>query len=239
MAPVVPAGTSLTFVVNEEVSTSDHQVGHTFTSTLAGDGMGVDGATAAPAGSIGRWVVTEATNDIAQGKSVLGMKLEAVSVNGTWYPVVATVTEAELPTDQKDSNTETAAKIGRRAHDPGRFGHAQAGRADHRVAGRASDAVSQLTSGRPSPGRTRSQASAATTERAAAMWSAYSHPIMVARIGVSAGDTSPPTLLPMFMIPPAVPLRVPDTDISVLYVRWDSVRRSERVGWRRTLQTSE
>lgn len=112
VAPVVPAGTSLTFVVNEEVSTSDHQAGHTFTSTLAGDGMGVDGATAVPAGSIGRWVVTEATNDNAQGESVLAMKLEAVSVNGTWYPVVATVTEAELSSDQKDSNTKTAAKIG-------------------------------------------------------------------------------------------------------------------------------
>jgi len=111
-APVLPAGTTLTFLVSEEVSTSDHQAGHTFTSTLTGDGMGVDGATAVPAGSVGRWVVTESTKDNGQGESVLAMKLDAISVHGTWYPVAATVTAAELSSDQKDSNTETAAKIG-------------------------------------------------------------------------------------------------------------------------------
>ncbi len=111
-APVVPVGTSLTFIVGEKISTSDHEAGHTFTSILEGDAMGVDGATALPAGTIGRWIVTESTDDDGQGAAVLAMRLEAIDVGGAWYPVTATVTEAQLSTDQKDSNTETAAKIG-------------------------------------------------------------------------------------------------------------------------------
>ena len=60
-----------------------------------------------------------------------------------------------------------------------------------------------------------SQSNAATTERAAATWRAFSQPTAAASTGVSAGEMSPPTLLPMFMTPPAVPLRRPAIPVIV------------------------
>lgn len=111
-ARVVAAGTTLTFTMNEEVSTSDHKAGHTFTTALASDALGADGAVVVPSGAIGHWVVTESTDDNGQGEAVLAVKLESIEVGGTSHPVTATVTDAELSTDKRDSKTETAAKIG-------------------------------------------------------------------------------------------------------------------------------
>src|SRR5271157_4248191 len=45
--------------------------------------------------------------------------------------------------------------------------------------------------------------------------SALFHPRCAARMGVSAGEMSPPILLPRFITPPAVPLRDPASSIMV------------------------
>src|ERR1051326_5400944 len=57
--------------------------------------------------------------------------------------------------------------------------------------------------------------SAPTTARAPDTSSAASQPKRAARTGVSAGEIRPPTLLPMFMTPPAVPLRGPALPVIV------------------------
>jgi len=61
------------------------------------------------------------------------------------------------------------------------------------------------------------------TESAAATCNAFAQPMETARTGVSAGEMNPPTLLPMFMMPPAVPLRAP---------QWQS-EAGERTLWKR------
>src|SRR5512136_3003025 len=60
-----------------------------------------------------------------------------------------------------------------------------------------------------------SQSSAATRERTAATSSALGQPMAAARTGVRAGETRPPTLLPVFMIPPPAPLLPPAISVIV------------------------
>lgn len=109
--PTVPEGTSLTFQVTETVSTDTNKQGDYFTTTLTAPAAGLEGGTVLPAGTKGRWIVTQSSDNV-DGKAVLAANLESVQVDGTWVPVEATVTDSELKTDNPDSNTETAAKIG-------------------------------------------------------------------------------------------------------------------------------
>lgn len=108
----VPMGSSLTFVVGEDISTKTQHAGDEFTATLAGNVAGVDGGVALRDGSPGRWVVSEATNDNGQGEALLAVRLKSVIVNGQSYPVAATVVSSDLQKDPRDSGKETAAKIG-------------------------------------------------------------------------------------------------------------------------------
>lgn len=108
----VPQGSSLTFVVTEAVAAGTHPVGHVFAATLASAVIGLDGRVALPEGTAGRWVVTESTADDGEGQALLAVRLEAVQLGGRWHPVRATVTEADLAVDARDSKQETAAKIG-------------------------------------------------------------------------------------------------------------------------------
>jgi len=108
----VPSGTSMTFTVQNEVSTENRRAGDQFTSTLARDVTTADGEVALPAGAPGRWLVTAATDDNGQGQAVLAVRLESVKVHGSWDPVDATVVSSDVQRQAKDSDTKTAAKIG-------------------------------------------------------------------------------------------------------------------------------
>lgn len=106
----VPVGTSLTFIVDENVSTEEHQVGDAFTATLSSNVTDVEGSVVLEEGAPSRWIVTQSTTE--DGQTLLAVNLEAIRIDGEWVPVVGTVTEADLETDAADSKSETAAKIG-------------------------------------------------------------------------------------------------------------------------------
>jgi len=108
----IPRGTSLSFRVDEEVSTESHRKGHRFTSTLTGDARGVEGESAAPAGSKGIWRVVEARADDGAEGSALVVALEELEVDGVRYPVAASVVSTEMDVEGRDSGTESAVKIG-------------------------------------------------------------------------------------------------------------------------------
>lgn len=107
---MVPAGTSMTFTVDEEISTNSYAVGDRFLGTLTAPVSGSGGGILLEAGTPSQWVVTESTTE--DGQALLAFALESIEVDGEWVPVTATVAEADLNTDTPDSGGETAAKIG-------------------------------------------------------------------------------------------------------------------------------
>lgn len=111
-ALVVSEGTLMVFTVDQTISTDKQKVGDRFLATLAEPVLDASGTEILPAGTLGQWVVNESTDNSADGQAVLAVALEMVDVGGDWHPVVATVTDLALKTDTRDSNTETAAKIG-------------------------------------------------------------------------------------------------------------------------------
>lgn len=106
----VPQGTSMTFTIDETVSTGTHTIGDSFTATLGAPVTDVTGEALLPEGTTSRWTVTEATT--ANGQSVLAVELESIQVDDEWMPLAATVTRADVESDDPDSGSETAAKIG-------------------------------------------------------------------------------------------------------------------------------
>jgi hypothetical protein len=108
----VPAGTVLAFRVQDTVTTESHDTGDVFTATLYTDVTTASGDVLVPAGTRSRWMVTEASSDAGpDGQAVLAFRLEAVELGGEWTPIQATVTDTEILTSARDSNTETVAKV--------------------------------------------------------------------------------------------------------------------------------
>lgn len=107
---MVPAGTSMTFTVDQEVSTDSYAVGDRFLASLTAPVSDAGGEILLEAGTPAQWVVTQATTE--DGQALLAVELESIDVDGEWVPVTATVAEADLNTDNPDSGGETAAKIG-------------------------------------------------------------------------------------------------------------------------------
>lgn len=108
----VPAGTPMTFTVDQTVSSGEVGAGDVFTATLTSDVLGADGSVAVPAGTGSRWVVTQSTSDGGpNGEALLAFGLRSLDLDGRWVPVEATVTETDLRTTRGDSGTETAAKV--------------------------------------------------------------------------------------------------------------------------------
>jgi hypothetical protein len=106
------AGTTLTFVVDETISTDSHVAGAEFTSHLTSDALAPDGRVVLPAGTAGGWIVEESQSDNGEGQAILVVRLLGVSVDEEWHPVQATIVGSDLQTDDKDSAGKTAAKIG-------------------------------------------------------------------------------------------------------------------------------
>jgi hypothetical protein len=109
-ATAVPAGTSMTFTVDETVSTDDNEVGDQFTATLQSPVTGPDGRTLIEAGTPSRWTVQEASTE--GDSTVLAAQLESMQVDGSWETIPARVVSADVQTDTADTGGETAAKIG-------------------------------------------------------------------------------------------------------------------------------
>jgi hypothetical protein len=109
-APTVPAGTSMTFTVDDQVTADSYRPGDRFTATLSTDATGVGGVIVLPMGTKSHWLVTEA---LSQGtRSLLAARLEAVQMGEDWYPVQATITQADLgPAGMKPPTGEAAETV--------------------------------------------------------------------------------------------------------------------------------
>jgi hypothetical protein len=103
VARTVPSGTSLVFSVDRVVSTATHARGDVFSATLRNRVSDTEGGEAIPEGVPSQWIVTEASTE--NGATVLAIRLESIRVNGSWTPVVADVTEAELRPSSADPAT--------------------------------------------------------------------------------------------------------------------------------------
>jgi hypothetical protein len=111
--PTVPTGTSMTFRVDETISTQRSHRGDRFTGTLTADVAGVEGDVVLPAGTKARWVVNQAISDGGLGGgSVLAVRLEAIRLNDAWVLAEGALTATDLQLDESDSTAGTAAKIG-------------------------------------------------------------------------------------------------------------------------------
>jgi hypothetical protein len=106
----VPAGTLLVFTVDESVSTDSHARGDEFTATLESDAIDSEGAAVLLGGALSRWVVIQSTE--TDEESALAVELDAVRVGGEWVPLVGEVVSADVAISERESDGETAAKIG-------------------------------------------------------------------------------------------------------------------------------
>lgn len=112
VAPRLPVGTSMTFRLDETVSTGTHEPGQEFTSRLMADAVDPQGRVVLPAGAVARWRILESTADNGEGEAVLAVGLVDVLTGEGWLPLEATVVASDLRTERRDSDAETAGKIG-------------------------------------------------------------------------------------------------------------------------------
>ena len=135
----VPAGTVLVFTVDQSISTNSHKRGDEFTATLQSDVADSEGSAVLPSGALTRWIVTESTETDAG--STLAIELDAVRVDGSWVPLAAEVVSADVAIDERESDTETATKIGIGTAAGAIIGRVLGGDAGSTVAGAAVGAV--------------------------------------------------------------------------------------------------
>lgn len=110
--PAVAAGTELTFVIDETISTDDAQPGQSFDAHVAEAVTGTGGTILIPAGAAARGTVVEARNsEGADDTAALVVRLETVEFGGTMVPVDGTVIRADTDASADDSGAETAGKI--------------------------------------------------------------------------------------------------------------------------------
>lgn len=109
----VPTGTRLELVMEQELSTRHHRVGSPFTARLQEDVLGPRGEVLIAAGSRLRGSVVESRlSEGADRPAVLVLGVEMLEDGTTTRPIQGEVVEVEQKAGVRDSNTETAAKVG-------------------------------------------------------------------------------------------------------------------------------
>jgi len=107
----IAAGTLLTFEVRENVSTSSHDAGATFSLVLVDAVTGPAGAVL-PAGASARGVVTDSHASTGpDDQSVLGLKVSTVEAGGSQKAITGETQSADIQASTRDSGTRTAATI--------------------------------------------------------------------------------------------------------------------------------
>jgi hypothetical protein len=107
----IQAGTLLTFEVRENVSTSSHDAGDTFSLVLVDAVTGSAGAVL-PAGAPARGLVTDAHSSTGpDDQSVLGLRVASVEAGGSQEPILGEAESADIKSSTRDSGTRTAATI--------------------------------------------------------------------------------------------------------------------------------
>jgi len=107
----IEAGTLLTFEVRENVSTSSHDVGDTFSLVLV-DAVTGPGEAFLLAGASARGRVTEShTSTGPDDQSLLGLRVVSVEAEGSQKEVLGEAQSADIESSTRDSGTRTAATI--------------------------------------------------------------------------------------------------------------------------------
>ena len=107
----VPAGANLVFEVREEISTSTHRTGDTFSLRLAEPVRGTGGLVL-PAGTVARGVVTaSAESSGPEDEAILAVRVQSVEMDGRTRALQGEITRADIETSTRDSGTRTAAKV--------------------------------------------------------------------------------------------------------------------------------
>ncbi len=107
----IDAGTPLAFGVNAKVCSNTVTAGEKFTAQLSQSVSGSNGAVI-PAGATGTFEVTEVkTAKNSNDKSILTVRLVAVTYDGNTYPVQGTVENAATTLSRSASKTTDAKKV--------------------------------------------------------------------------------------------------------------------------------
>lgn len=110
---VIPAESSLLFVMDERISTEDNEEGDQFTLSLAQDLVDPNGALLLPAGTQAVGVITEAAESPSSDEpAVLRFTVESVVYMDQLVPLSGQVVETRIEGDERTSATGTAARIG-------------------------------------------------------------------------------------------------------------------------------
>jgi hypothetical protein len=110
---VIPAETTLFFVMDEGISTKNNTAGDQFTLSLSEDVTDAAGGVLLAAGTQAVGVISEAAESPGSDQpAVLRFTVESVVYENQLVPLAGQVVETEVQGDDRTSGTETAAKIG-------------------------------------------------------------------------------------------------------------------------------
>jgi len=109
----VPAGTSFSVRMDQELSTRNLTGGESFTATLSEPLLSGDGTVLIPAGATVRERVTQASKSGRAGEQAqLRIDFTSISYGGETYSLSATTLDAEARLVTRDSKAAQAAKVG-------------------------------------------------------------------------------------------------------------------------------
>lgn len=110
--PTIPVGTEIGAELTAALSTEANRAGDRFSARVQEDVLGADGLVLVPRGSEIRGRVTEALESPgADQPAILRLAVESLVIQGREIPITASVTEAQLRTEARDSGARTAAKV--------------------------------------------------------------------------------------------------------------------------------
>jgi hypothetical protein len=105
----IPAGTSLTIRIDQNISAKRSHAGETFTGEVVDPVLAGDGSALVPKGSpVGGVVAAAHRRGHFKGSSLLELRLTSLTLNGTQYPL----TTRDLAERKKGKGKRTAAMIG-------------------------------------------------------------------------------------------------------------------------------
>ncbi len=105
------AGTTLSFVVTEAVSTSSHRSGDPVRLELE-ESVSGSGGLDLPAGTRARGIVTTSrASEGPEDEALLAIRVEAIHLNGRTRALNGSVIEARTESSTRDSGTRSAAKV--------------------------------------------------------------------------------------------------------------------------------
>jgi hypothetical protein len=107
----IAAGTGITLAAGERICTNTHKPGDKFTATVSEAVVGSDGAVI-PAGSRAVVQVTSVDqSDNVNDPARIGLVVQQIVVDGTAYPIDATITSANVETVRTASKGSDAKKV--------------------------------------------------------------------------------------------------------------------------------